>query len=248
MAPKIGPNTWRWPAGPRAGEASGEVMSASGVVRSASMAKKRSGSELPTAQSSSKRPRTPRPRWSGRVWRWRIPCLAFNIQTVCMSTISRKVAVVEGRADGTGAVRGHPHGPAAAARAAVRRARLRGGGHRGDRAARAGHARRALPPLRATSATSSAPSTRQTEAELAATIGGADRPTSPATPSRRSVTGVRTFLDACTDPPWPASRCWTRPSVLGWQEWREIDERYGLGLVTAGLQGAMDAGTLRRSR
>ena len=27
------------------------------------------------------------------------------------------------------------------------------------------------------------------------------------------------------------------PSVLGWAEWREIDERYGLGLVMAGLQG-----------
>ena len=35
------------------------------------------------------------------------------------------------------------------------------------------------------------------------------------------------------------------PSVLGWAEWREIDERYGLGLVMAGLQGAMDAGSLR---
>jgi hypothetical protein len=34
------------------------------------------------------------------------------------------------------------------------------------------------------------------------------------------------------------------PSVLGWQEWREIDERHGLGLVTAGLQGAMDAGAI----
>jgi hypothetical protein len=25
------------------------------------------------------------------------------------------------------------------------------------------------------------------------------------------------------------------PSVLGWAEWREIDQRYGLGIVTAGL-------------
>ena len=34
------------------------------------------------------------------------------------------------------------------------------------------------------------------------------------------------------------------PSVLGWQEWREIDERHGLGLVAAGLRGAMDTGAI----
>ena len=36
------------------------------------------------------------------------------------------------------------------------------------------------------------------------------------------------------------------PGVLGWEEWREIDARYGLGLVTVGLQNAMDAGLLRK--
>ena len=35
------------------------------------------------------------------------------------------------------------------------------------------------------------------------------------------------------------------PSVLGWEEWREIDMRHGLGLITAGLQAGMDAGVLR---
>jgi hypothetical protein len=35
------------------------------------------------------------------------------------------------------------------------------------------------------------------------------------------------------------------PSVLGWQEWREIDNRHGLGLTRAALQGAVDAGVLR---
>jgi hypothetical protein len=34
------------------------------------------------------------------------------------------------------------------------------------------------------------------------------------------------------------------PAVLGWAEWREIDERYGLGLVSFGLQNAMDRGLL----
>jgi Tetracyclin repressor-like, C-terminal domain len=33
--------------------------------------------------------------------------------------------------------------------------------------------------------------------------------------------------------------------VLGWSEWREIDNRHGLGLTRAALQGAVDAGMLR---
>jgi hypothetical protein len=35
------------------------------------------------------------------------------------------------------------------------------------------------------------------------------------------------------------------PAVLGWAQWREIDARYGLGLVSFGLQNAIDRGTLR---
>jgi hypothetical protein len=35
------------------------------------------------------------------------------------------------------------------------------------------------------------------------------------------------------------------PSVLGWREWREIDNRHGLGLTRAALQGAVDAGVMR---
>lgn len=36
------------------------------------------------------------------------------------------------------------------------------------------------------------------------------------------------------------------PSVLGWEEWRRIDARYGLGLAEAALGAAMDAGRMRR--
>jgi AcrR family transcriptional regulator len=34
------------------------------------------------------------------------------------------------------------------------------------------------------------------------------------------------------------------PSVLGWEEWREIDNRYGLGLAEAVLTAAIDAGRI----
>ena len=35
--------------------------------------------------------------------------------------------------------------------------------------------------------------------------------------------------------------------MLGWAEWREVDARHWLGLVTAALQAAMDAGQSRRA-
>jgi AcrR family transcriptional regulator len=60
------------------------------------------------------------------------------------------------------------------------------------------------------------------------------------------VTGVRAFLDACTDPALMQISLLDAPAVLGWAEWREIDERYGLGLVSAGLENAMAAGLFPR--
>lgn len=61
------------------------------------------------------------------------------------------------------------------------------------------------------------------------------------------ATGVCAFLDACTDPALMRISLLDAPAVLGWQEWREIDARYGLGLVSFGLQNAMDQGVFRRT-
>jgi AcrR family transcriptional regulator len=60
------------------------------------------------------------------------------------------------------------------------------------------------------------------------------------------VTGVRAFLDACVDPALMRIVLNDAPVVLGWAEWREIDARYGLGLVMFGLQNAMDRGVFVR--
>jgi AcrR family transcriptional regulator len=60
------------------------------------------------------------------------------------------------------------------------------------------------------------------------------------------VTGVRGFLDACTEPALIRIALIDAPVVLGWEEWRDIDARYGLGLVSFGLQNAMDRGLFRR--
>ena len=84
----------------------------------------------------------------------------------------------------------------------------------------------------------------QLEAEMAEEIGRQLAEVAASDPLEALVTGARTFLDHCTE---PVARIVlvNAPSVLGWEEWREIDEKYGLGLVMAGLQGAMDAGVLR---
>jgi AcrR family transcriptional regulator len=58
-------------------------------------------------------------------------------------------------------------------------------------------------------------------------------------------TGVRAFLDHCLDPALARVALVDAPSVLGWAEWRAVDAKYGLGLVMAGLQGAMAAGAIR---
>jgi len=36
------------------------------------------------------------------------------------------------------------------------------------------------------------------------------------------------------------------PAVLGWGRWREMDAKYGLGLIKGTLSGAMSAGLLPR--
>jgi AcrR family transcriptional regulator len=56
--------------------------------------------------------------------------------------------------------------------------------------------------------------------------------------------GISAFFDACTDPRRIRVTLVDAPNVLGWQAWREIGERYGLGLVIAALTAAVDAGEI----
>jgi AcrR family transcriptional regulator len=58
--------------------------------------------------------------------------------------------------------------------------------------------------------------------------------------------GARAFLDACEDPAVQRIALLDAPSVLGWEQWREIGMRYGFGLVQGTLEAAMDAGLIER--
>ena len=85
----------------------------------------------------------------------------------------------------------------------------------------------------------------QIEGEVMAAI-GVEMAAAEADPYSLLVVGTRAYLDVCTDPAITRVTLVDAPSVLGWEEWREIDMRHGLGIVVAGLQGGMDAGVLRR--
>jgi AcrR family transcriptional regulator len=58
--------------------------------------------------------------------------------------------------------------------------------------------------------------------------------------------GCSAWLDACLEPELQQIVLRDAPSVLGWEEWRALGDRYGLGLLRAALEGAMDAGALKK--
>lgn len=53
--------------------------------------------------------------------------------------------------------------------------------------------------------------------------------------------GTRVFLDACRAPEVQRIVLLDGPSVLGWERWREVAARHGLGLIEAVLAAAIDA-------
>ena len=56
--------------------------------------------------------------------------------------------------------------------------------------------------------------------------------------------GARAFLAVCAEPEIERIALLDAPAVLGWERWREIGLRYGLGLVAGTLQAGMDAGAI----
>src|SRR3954451_15758606 len=56
--------------------------------------------------------------------------------------------------------------------------------------------------------------------------------------------GFLGWLDACSRPEIQRIILVDAPAVLGWEKWREIGERHGLGVTIAALQAGMDAGAL----
>src|SRR5688572_22544551 len=57
--------------------------------------------------------------------------------------------------------------------------------------------------------------------------------------------GAELFLDHCLEPEVQRIVLLDAPAVLGWEEWREIGARYGLGLIEGLLIAGIESGEIR---
>ena len=58
--------------------------------------------------------------------------------------------------------------------------------------------------------------------------------------------GARAYFEECARPPFEQVILKDGPAVLGWDRWREIDERYFLAMLPATIEAAMAEGLIRR--
>ena len=56
--------------------------------------------------------------------------------------------------------------------------------------------------------------------------------------------GTEAYLDACLDPAVRRITSIEAPAVLGWEKYRNLDEKYGLSLIRGALQELMDVGLI----
>ena len=82
------------------------------------------------------------------------------------------------------------------------------------------------------------------QAEVAHQITSGAESDGPVDPMTALYAGVRRFLEACADPAVERILLLDGPAVLGWQAWRDLADRYGLGLLQHALQAAIDAGAI----
>ncbi len=85
----------------------------------------------------------------------------------------------------------------------------------------------------------------QVEAEITERIAaGAAGAAAAADPLGVLRAGAQLFLDSCAEPEVERIILLDAPAVLGWEAWRDLAGRYGLGLVQLALQSAIDAGAI----
>jgi len=84
----------------------------------------------------------------------------------------------------------------------------------------------------------------QVEAELAERIASGALAANTSSPLQAMRAGAEMFLQACTEPEAQRIALLDGPSVLGWDRWREIAAKHGLGLIEASLRAAIEAGAL----
>ncbi|MGY2875408.1 AcrR family transcriptional regulator [Marmoricola sp. URHA0025 HA25] len=84
----------------------------------------------------------------------------------------------------------------------------------------------------------------QVEAEIAARIGAEVFVVEAQDMARALHVGVDAWLAASAEPSVQRLVLIEAPAALGWERWREIGHRYGVGLVESAVEGAIAAGVM----
>jgi AcrR family transcriptional regulator len=82
------------------------------------------------------------------------------------------------------------------------------------------------------------------EAEVTERVGAAVLGAGTADPIEMMTLGAQTWLDECADPEVHRIILLEAPVVLGWERWREVGLRYGMGLVQGLLTRAIEVGRI----
>ncbi|MGH3457790.1 TetR/AcrR family transcriptional regulator [Aeromicrobium sp.] len=80
------------------------------------------------------------------------------------------------------------------------------------------------------------------EAEVMERIGTSVADSGKTDPIELMRLGARAWLDACAEPAVHRIILVEAPSVLGWERWREVGMRYGMGLVQGLLEHGIESG------
>jgi AcrR family transcriptional regulator len=85
---------------------------------------------------------------------------------------------------------------------------------------------------------------RQVEEEVTTRIAETALASGASSPVGSMRAGIAMFIDACAEPEVQRIVLLDAPAVLGWDRWREIAASYGLGLIEASLEAAVEAGEI----
>jgi AcrR family transcriptional regulator len=86
----------------------------------------------------------------------------------------------------------------------------------------------------------------QVEAELVDRLGAGIAAADPSDPVAKLHADIDGWLAACAEPEVHRIVLIEAPAALGWERWREVGRRYGMGLVELTVRSLMDAGMVAR--
>jgi AcrR family transcriptional regulator len=62
----------------------------------------------------------------------------------------------------------------------------------------------------------------------------------------RAMAGIQAYVRVCLEPAYQRIVIHEAPVVMGWERWREAEERFSYGLVRATVEALVDAGEIER--